>query len=153
VADQRDLYSPERPTALVLSGTGADGAYHAGVLRALQEAGVKIDLAGGRGMGAASAVFAAVDGHPWERTGPWCTSQTRRLYRWAWPLRLMGWSLAASAVVLISPVLFLAVALVVYPVGALLGMAGLDAGAGLVRGYADLLAAAFAPERPEPGQA
>ena len=29
-------YSPERRTALVLCGTGAHGAYHAGVLRALE---------------------------------------------------------------------------------------------------------------------
>ena len=40
-------YSPERRTALVLSGTGADGAYHAGVLRALHETGIKVDLIGG----------------------------------------------------------------------------------------------------------
>ena len=30
-------YSPERRTALVLCGTGAHGAYHAGALRAIQE--------------------------------------------------------------------------------------------------------------------
>jgi predicted acylesterase/phospholipase RssA len=33
------LYSPERRTARVLSGTGADGACLAGVLRALLETG------------------------------------------------------------------------------------------------------------------
>ena len=38
-----DPYSPQRRTALVLTGTGTAGAYHAGVLRALHEAGVKID--------------------------------------------------------------------------------------------------------------
>ena len=42
-------YSPERRTALVLCGTGVHGAYHAGVLRALQEAGVKIDIIAGPG--------------------------------------------------------------------------------------------------------
>ena len=57
-----DLYSPERRTALVLTGTGADGAYHAGVLRALHEAGVKIDLVCGRGVGAVGARAVAVDG-------------------------------------------------------------------------------------------
>jgi hypothetical protein len=149
VTDHRHLYSPERPTALVLSGTGADGAYQAGVLRALHEAGVKIDLAAGRGVGAATAVFAAVDGGArlWEAQGVWRGPRAARLYRWAWSLRIVGWSLAASAVVLVSPLLFLAVAIVVYPAGALLGMAGLDAGASLVGGYADLLGAAFAPER------
>ena len=59
---QHELYSPERPTAVVLSGTGVDGAYHAGVLEALQEAGVKIDLVAGRGVGALAAVLFALDG-------------------------------------------------------------------------------------------
>ena len=39
----------------MLCGTGAHGAYHAGVLRALQEAGVKIDVMAGQGVGAGSA--------------------------------------------------------------------------------------------------
>ena len=55
-------YSPERRTALVLCGTGAHGAYHAGVLRALQEAGVKIDVIAGQGIGAGAAALAAIDG-------------------------------------------------------------------------------------------
>ena len=58
------LYSTRLRTALVLTGSGTAGAYHAGVLRALHEAGVRIDLVAGRGMGAASAMFAAVDGGP-----------------------------------------------------------------------------------------
>jgi len=37
-------YSPRQRTALVLAGTGTAGAYQAGVLRALAEAGVRIDL-------------------------------------------------------------------------------------------------------------
>ena len=44
-------YSPRRRTALVLTGTGTSGAYHAGVLRALDESGVKIDLVVGSGVG------------------------------------------------------------------------------------------------------
>ena len=62
MTESRDSYSPERRTALLFTGTGADGAYHAGAIRALQEAGVKIDLVGGRGIGALAAVLAAVDG-------------------------------------------------------------------------------------------
>ena len=50
MTEPRDSYSPERRTALLLTGTGADGAYHAGALR-LDEAGVKLDIVGGRGMG------------------------------------------------------------------------------------------------------
>ena len=45
-------YSTRLRTALLFTGTGAAGAYHAGVLRAFHEAGVKIDLVGGLGIGA-----------------------------------------------------------------------------------------------------
>ena len=53
-------YSPARRTALVLCGTGAHGAYHAGALRALQEAGVKIDIVAGQGIGAGAAIMNAI---------------------------------------------------------------------------------------------
>jgi NTE family protein len=68
-----EQYSPERRTALVLTGTGADGVYHAGVLRALHEAGIKIDIMCGRGIGLVGAVFAAVDGGSrlWDTKGLW----------------------------------------------------------------------------------
>jgi hypothetical protein len=77
-------YSPERRTALVLCGTGAHGAYHAGALRAFQEAGVRIDLLAGHGVGAASAALAAIDGGSrlWEANGIWRSPQAGRLYRW-----------------------------------------------------------------------
>jgi NTE family protein len=54
-------YSPQRRTALVLTGTGTAGAYHAGALRALHEAGVKIDIVAGCGIGVVGALFVAVD--------------------------------------------------------------------------------------------
>src|SRR5947199_367899 len=44
---RRTPYSPDRRTALVLTGTGTDGAYHAGTIRALTEAGVRVDLVAG----------------------------------------------------------------------------------------------------------
>jgi hypothetical protein len=55
-------YSPKRRTALVLTGTGTSGAYHAGVVRAIEESGVKIDLVVGTGAGAIAAAFSAVAG-------------------------------------------------------------------------------------------
>ena len=66
-------YSPQRRTALVLTGTGTAGAYHAGVLRALHEAGVKLDVVAGRGIGVVGALFAAVDGAQrlWDDKGFW----------------------------------------------------------------------------------
>ena len=77
-------YSPERRTALILCGTGAHGAYHAGVLRALQEAGVKIDLVAGQGIGAAGAALTAIGGggRLWEDNGLWRSPAIRTLYRW-----------------------------------------------------------------------
>ncbi len=66
-------YSPRLRTALVLCGTGTQGAYHAGVLRALREAGVKIDLVAGRGIGVVGALFGAIDGGSrlWAPDGCW----------------------------------------------------------------------------------
>ncbi|HUE89539.1 MAG TPA: patatin-like phospholipase family protein [Vicinamibacterales bacterium] len=142
-----ELYSPERRTALVLTGTGADGVYHAGVLRALHEAGIKIDLACGRGIGAVGAVFAAVDGgiRLWDAKGLWRAPAVPHLYRWRWPLRVVFGLLVAVVGVLISPLLFLAIGVFIYLAGLLLGMAGLEAGASLAAQYAQLLAAAFSP--------
>lgn len=55
-------YSPRRRTALVFTGIGTAGAYHAGVLKALDESGVKVDLVVGSGVGAIAAAYAAVAG-------------------------------------------------------------------------------------------
>ena len=52
-------YSTRLRTALVFTGSGTAGAYHAGVLRALHEAGVKIDIVAGRGIGARGARVSA----------------------------------------------------------------------------------------------
>jgi len=81
----------------VLCGTGAHGAYHAGVLRALQEAGVKIDVVGGQGVGAASAVLAAIDGGSrlWEPDGIWRLQQSRRFYGWRRSVQVVRYALVA----------------------------------------------------------
>src|SRR5688500_316714 len=90
-------YSPERRTALVLCGTGAHGAYHAGVLRALHEAGVKIDVVAGQGIGAGGAALAAIGGgsRVWEDSGVWRSPRVKSLYAWkpvtvVLPLALVG---------------------------------------------------------------
>src|SRR6187402_926853 len=77
-------YSPQLRTALVLSGTGTAGAYHAGALRALAEAGVKIDLVAGRGIGAVGAMFHAIDGASrlWDDKGFWRSPAVAGLYQW-----------------------------------------------------------------------
>ena len=77
-------YSPSRRTALVLTGTGAHGAYHAGVLRAMQEAGVKIDVIAGQGVGAGGAALAAIDGAArlWDAKGSGVRAACGSLYTW-----------------------------------------------------------------------
>lgn len=143
-----DSYSPDRRTALILTGTGADGAYHAGVLRALEEAGVKLDLVGGRGIGVVSAILTAIDGGArlWDAKGLWRSPAVAHLYRWRWPLRLLIVLAGGIIGLLASPLLLFGLGLVAYPVGLLLGMAGLEAGARLTNAYSVILAGAFAPD-------
>ncbi len=147
MTEPRDFYSPERRTALLFTGTGADGAYHAGAMRALQEAGVKIDIVGGRGMGAIAAVLAAVDGSAqlWETGGFWRSQPVPQLYRWRWPFRLLRWLAVGLVVVFAIPAAVMMVGLVVYPIALVLGMSGLDAGARFVPLFLDLLTSAFSP--------
>jgi hypothetical protein len=78
---------------LVLCGTGAHGAYHAGVLKALQEAGVKIDVMAGHGVGAAAAALAAVDGASrlWSEKGIWRGGAARSLYQLKLSVRVAAW--------------------------------------------------------------
>lgn len=53
--------STGRATGLVLSGGGARGFAHIGVIRALREAGIEIDLVGGASMGAIVAAGVALE--------------------------------------------------------------------------------------------
>ena len=104
---QRIRYSPDRRTALVLCGTGAHGAYHAGILKALQEAGVKIDVVAGQGVGAVAAALAAVDGASrlWDESGIWSSGAAKRLYRWKTSLRVAAWLVAAVIAVMFTSAL------------------------------------------------
>ena len=130
----------------MLSGTGAHGVYLAGVLRALQEAGVKIDLVAGHGIGASVAALAAIDGGSrlWDADGMWRKSGIGRLYGWRWPLRVAAWIGLSLVVVLLAPLSVLAVGLLVYVVGFLLEMLPIEIGRSLVSGYAAWLETAFA---------
>lgn len=147
MTEPRDSYSPERRTALLFTGTGADGAYHAGAMRALQEAGVKIDIVGGRGMGAIAAVLAAVDGSAqlWEPGGFWRSAPAALLYRWRWPFRLLRWLAVGLVAVFAIPAAVILLGLIVYPIALMLGMSGLDAGARFVQSFIETLTLAFSP--------
>lgn len=147
MTEPRDSYSPERRTALLFTGTGADGSYHAGAMRALQEAGVKIDLVCGRGIGAIAAVLAAVDGGSqlWDASGFWRSPIVEQMYRWRWPFAVLRWLSIALLAVLAVPAAVLLLGLIIFPFALLLGMAGLDAGARFVEGFVWSLSQAFAP--------
>jgi hypothetical protein len=142
-----DHYSPERRTALVLSGTGADGAYHAGVLRALHETGIKIDMVCGRGIGALGAVLYAVDGAArlWEPGGPWRGTAPTTFYRWRWPFRWLRILLIALLAVLAIPAIAIVLVAAVYPLALGLGMAGLDVGAAIAQWALVAVGVAFGP--------
>ena len=145
--DPTPRYIPQLRTALVLTGTGTAGAYHAGVLRALHEAGVKIDLVAGRGIGAVGAMFAAVDGggRLWEPGGLWRGAGVTRLYRWRATLQAAAWMLIAAFGAIVLPVGALAGAVVAFPVGYFLRLVGVDAGDAIASTYARWLDAVFAP--------
>lgn len=147
MADEPRGYSPERRTALVLSGTGADGAYHAGVLRALNESGIKIDLVGGRGIGALGAVLHAIDGASqlWEPGGVWRQAEVEHLYRWRWPFRWLTALALSLLAVLAVPLLALLVLTALYPMALGLGMAGLDSGARLAQWLLQTVGMLFGP--------
>jgi hypothetical protein len=117
------------------------------VLRAFHEAGVKIDLVAGTGMGAASALFAAIDGGArlWDRDGIWRGHGVARFYRARPALRVLAWGLAAAGGVACLPFVALLAGLVVYPLGFVLGAAGSGSGSALATAYTVLVAQLFDP--------
>jgi hypothetical protein len=143
-----ESYSPRHRTALVLAGTGTAGAYHAGALRALHEAGVKIDLVAGRGIGAVGALFAAVDGAPrlWEEKGYWRVPAVGALYAWRLPLRGVATALGVAMALVAVPIALVALGFVVFPIDFVLKMVGLGGAGGSIDAYLRLAHGAFAPE-------
>jgi hypothetical protein len=142
-----DPYSPRLRTALVLTGSGTSGAYHAGALRALQEAGVKIDVVAGRGIGVVGALFAAIDGGArlWDDKGFWRSREVASLYGWRPVPRLVSVALALSVLIVAVPLLARALGRIVFPIDFVLRMAGAG-GAGLTGAYVGFAQRAFAPD-------
>ena len=141
-------YSPQRRTALVLTGTGTAGAYHAGVLKALHEAGVKLDIVAGRGVGVIGALFAAVDGAQrlWDDKGFWRAGGVGRLYEWRMVPRVIVSALAVSLAIVAIPIAAVALGLIVFPIDFVLKMVGISGAASLVTAYLHFAEAAFASE-------
>jgi hypothetical protein len=141
-------YSTRLRTAVVLTGSGTAAAYHAGVLRALHEAGLKIDIVAGRGAGAIGAFFAAVDGGAklWDADGIWRSRGASRFYGWRPPLRVAGWALIAAGLVFAVPLAVLALAVLIGTIGLLLTLVGLDGPGGVLRtSFSAWVDALFAP--------
>jgi hypothetical protein len=91
----------------VFTGSGTTGAYHAGVLRALDECGVKIDLVVGSGIGVAAAAFAAVTGGPklYGPDGFWGGARWSSFYRLRPVVRLALALLGVSFGIFVAPML------------------------------------------------
>jgi hypothetical protein len=146
-ADPRP-YAPQLRTALVLTGSGTAGAYHAGVLRALHEAGVKLDIVAGRGMGAVSALFAAIDGGQslWSDRGFWRVPGVKQLYPWRLALRVFVWAIAFAVLIMAVPLAAIAAGAVVFPIDFVVRLVGLGGVSGLTGEYVRLAQQAFAPD-------
>jgi hypothetical protein len=141
-------YSPRLRTALVLTGAGTAGAYQAGVLRALSEAGAKIDLIAAHGPGIANACIASVDGGQklGEPGSPWASANLLKAYRWRAGLRAAGWGVMIALATLLLPLVVLIVAALLYAFSLLAALASLTAvAAWLVRAYGLTLDVLFHP--------
>jgi hypothetical protein len=140
-------YSPELRTAVVFTGTGTAGAYHAGVLRALHEAGVKIDVVAGRGIGALAAAFAAIDGGQklWGEHAFWDADQVKHLYDWRPTLRFAVWAMGAALTIVAVPLLAVAIGAIVFPLDFVARMLGLGGASGVLGVYVRTADRLFAP--------
>ncbi len=145
--EPRDRYSPHLRTALLFTGSGTAGAYHAGVLRALQEAGIKIDIVGGCGMGVPTALLAAVDASAQlsEANSVWRSRATARWYPLRRVLKVVAAFVALSLLSVAGPLVVAVAGLLVFPLAFLLGMIGLTAGTRAAHAVLGLLSAAFEP--------
>jgi hypothetical protein len=141
-------YSPRLRTALVLAGAGTAGAYQAGAIRALSEAGAKIDLIAAHGPGIANACIASVDGGQklGEASSPWAAASLRTAYRWRAGLRAAGWGVAVALASLLLPLAVLIIAAFFYALSLLAALVNLaSASAWLVHAYAVTLDVLFHP--------
>ncbi len=141
-------YSPRLRTALVLTGAGTAGAYQAGALRALTEAGVKIDVITAHGPGVANAVMASVDGAAriGDAAGPWSSPSLGRAYRWRLGLRIAGTGIAIALASLLLPLIVLVVAAGIYGVSLLASLVNLTTvGVELMHVYTVVLDLLFHP--------
>ena len=77
--------------------------------------------------------------------GFWHRPRLSRTYGFRWPYRAVGAALVLCAMLLVSPLVVLLGAAVVWPVAFGLGLLGMEAGATLAAGYTQFVAWCFAP--------
>jgi hypothetical protein len=133
----------------VLTGCGSAGAYHAGVLKAFSEAGVRVDIVAGHGIGVVSALFHAVDGGSrlWADDGAWSQKDVARFYAWRPAVRALAWAATAALATVVGPMAALALGTLVYLGAFLAGVFGLAAATELADRYTALVHDAFLPGR------
>jgi hypothetical protein len=110
-------YHSTRRTALVLVGEGTSAAYLAGALRALETAGVRVDLILGRGVGAIVAAFGAIQsgGKLLGEKGLLTSLGRRGPWRLRTPYRVAVFCLGAAFAVFLSPALLAVLILLALP--------------------------------------
>jgi hypothetical protein len=137
-------FSGRRRTAVVLTGEGTGIAYLSGVMKALDAAGVRVDVVVGRGAGALVAAFSALSAE--ERIhgegGVLDALADRRLYRVSLPLRLAALALSISFAFFLAPALLGLASVVVLPLSAGLRLVSSNAADGVSSWLASLIEAA-----------
>ncbi len=110
-------YSPKRRTAAVFTGTGVSGAYHAGVLKAFEESGFKIDIMVGSGVGTIAAAFGAVAGGArlFSAGGFWPTLRGASLYRLRPEARALQLLMGVAFGVFVLPLILAVIAALFFP--------------------------------------
>jgi hypothetical protein len=137
-------FSGRRRTAVVLTGEGVGIAYLSGVMKALDAAGVRVDVVVGRGAGALVAAFSALSAE--ERIhgegGVLDALASRRLCRVSIPLRLAALCLSISFAAFLAPVLLGLASVVVLPLQAGLRLVSPEGAGGASRWLSALIEAA-----------
>jgi hypothetical protein len=113
-------FSGRRRTAVVLTGEGTAVAYLSGVMKALDAAGVRIDIVIGRGAGALVAAFSALSAEEkiHGEGGVLQDLVKTRPFRAAFPLRLAALCVSISFAFFLAPALLGLASVVVLPLRA-----------------------------------
>ena len=118
------VFSPRRRTAAILIGEGTGSAYLAGVMKALHDAGVRVDVVLGKGAGALVAALFAIDADSRLGGDDGLFAQVgqvgkRRVWRLQPLYKVTLACLALSFAAFLSPVLVGLIALAMLPFAAL----------------------------------